>query len=729
MTSRQRQLFSTHPLGWVVMVCGVAACVLIGHAQQPPTQPETAQDDPVPTTGDPASDDPAASDDPVASDDPIDTLPVFRAGINVVRVDAIVTDGDGNHVSDLQASDFEVYEDGVLQTVESFDLVEISAIAALDAEPPGGISNRNDVEREAARADVRVFVIFFDDYHVRWGNGQRASMQITEFLQKNLIPTDLVAVMYPLTPLIDLRFTRDHERIIDQVNNWYGRKYDYEPLNVFEQEYVYYPTETVELIRNAVSLSAINALTIHLGGIRESRKNVLLVSEGYTYYVPPELRGGSAILGPNQGQTPVAGDSLLGTNMYEDSQQVFAKAAMYEDLKRLYSSANRFNTAFYTLDPRGLAVFEFDLTSRAQSSIGLRDNTEFLRDTQDTLRLLADQTDGRAIVNQNDFIPGLDQMLRDASAYYLLAYNSALGPTDGEFHEIEVRVKRDGVKVRNRPGYWAMSERDVRRALEGPSKEPPRAIDRALNSLAEPRRGYLVKSWVGTSRGDNGRTKVTFVWEPTRGQSGRDEVPARVLVTAMGESGGSSYRGRVPEPEGASGRGLAASKAGADGTERPMVSFEADPGTLQMSLAVEGETGEVIDRTRDEIEIPDFTGPDLVLSTPAFFRARNNLEWQQVVTDWDAIPAVARDFRRTERILLRVEAYAPGTTEPDVTAWLLNRQGTRMFPLVVQPAADGHPYQVDIQPAGLAPGDYVIELKVTTSSDELVELVAFRLRS
>ena len=729
MTSRQRHLFSTHPRGWVVLVCVVAACALIGHAQQPPTastQPETAQDDP-------ASDDLAAAGAPagsVASDEPAatdDTLAVFRAGINVVRVDAIVTDGDGNHVSDLQASDFEVYEDGVLQTVESFDLVEISAVAALDAERPGGISNRNDVEREAGRADVRVFVIFFDDYHVRWGNGRQASMQIIEFLQKNLIPTDLVAVMYPLTPLIDLQFTRDHERVIDQVNNWYGRKYDYEPLNVFELEYSYYPTETVELIRTAVSLSALNALTIHLGGIREGRKNVLVVSEGFSYYVPPQLRSSNAELGPSRGENPAVGDPFAANNSYEETRQVFDKASMYQDLKRLYSSANRFNTAFYTIDPRGLAVFEFDLSSPAV--IGGGTDSAFLRDTQDTLRLLADQTDGRAIVNQNDFIPGLEQMMRDASAYYLLAYNSALAPTDGEFHEIEVRVKRDGVKVRNRPGYWAMSERDVRRALEGPSKEPPKAIDRALDSLAEPRRGYLVKSWVGTSRGDDGRTKVTFVWEPTRGQSGRDEAPARVLVTAMGESGGASYRGRVPEPEGASGRGLAASKAGADGTARPMVSFEADPGTLQMSLAVEGEAGEVLDRTRDEIQIPDFTGPNLVLSTPAFFRARNHLEWEKVVSDWDAIPAVARDFRRTERILLRFEAYAPGTTEPHVTAYLLNRQGTRMFPLIVLPAADGHPYQVDIQPAALAPGDYVVELTLATSSDELVELLAFRLRS
>ena len=158
-------------------------------------------------------------------------------------------------------------------------------------------------------------------------------------------------------------------------------------------------------------------------------------------------------------------------------------------------------------------------------------------------------------------------------------------------------------------------------------------------------------------------------------------------------------------------------------------SFDVDPGPLQMSLAVEGETGEVLDRDREDLDIPDFTGLDLVLSTPAFVRARNNLEWEQIVSDWDAVPTASREFRRTERILLRFEAYAPGPTAPEVKAWLLNRLGDRMYPLVVQPAEDGHPSQVDIQPTVLAPGEYVVELTVTTSSDELVELVAFRLRS
>ena len=73
----------------------------------------------------------------------------------------------------------------------------------------------------------------------------------------------------------------------------------------------------------------------------------------------------------------------------------------------------------------------------------------------DTLRVLADQTDGRAIVNRNDLAVGMKQIMRDSSAYYLIGYNSSQAPVDGKFHEINVRVKRPGVEVRSRKGYWA----------------------------------------------------------------------------------------------------------------------------------------------------------------------------------------------------------------------------------------------------------------------------------
>ena len=185
---------------------------------------------------------------------------------------------------------------------------------------------------------------------------------------------------------------------------------------------------------------------------------------------------------------------------------------------------------------------------------------------------------------------------------------------------------------------------------------------------------------------------------------------------------------RIPEQSRPAGRGLASPPSGMVNAAM-MASFEADPGEMQINVSVEGANGEVLDRDRERIDVPDFTGTNLILSTPSFVRARNTMMWRELVDDWDAVPAVSREFRRTERLLLRFETYAPGATVPSVEAWLLNRRGDRMFPLIVQPADDGRRYQVDIQPASLAPGEYVVELSATTPSDELTELVAFRLGS
>ncbi len=696
---------------WLVLVLLLAIVAVTGHAQQPLPAP---QDD----TQQASPDRPDQSGEPEQTEPETEPIPVFRSGINFIRVDAIVTDDDGNHVADLDQSDFEIYEDGVLQTVETFDRVELGAVPDPTARPPTQLSNRNDDEREASRSDVRVFVIFFDDYHVRFENAQRASLQLTEFLQNNLRPSDLVAVMYPLTPVSELRFTRNHRSVITQVEDFFGRKYDYEPRNMFEQEYWNYPVETIELIRNQVSLSALNGLMVRLGGLREGRKSVLLISEGYTNYVPPQLRN------KDGDYNPYRFDPTAGESVYEQTHQLFTDSGIMLRLRELFQVANRFNTSIYSLDPRGFAIGEYDLSQPAVSN---RTNQRALRTTQNTLHTLSEQTDGRAIVNRNDLVPGLQQMMRDSSAYYLLGYTSSQSPIDGRFHEIEVRVKRDDIQVRSRKGYWAVTERDAERALSTEVVAPPRAVDVALGALAAPRRGHTIRTWVGTSRGENGRTRVTFVWEPVQGPAGAGD-PARVLLTAMGDAGGAFYRGRVPESAGNTGRGLA-NRASDAGASLMMTTFEAEPGGLQLSVAVEGENGEVLDRDRDEIDIPDFTGTDLVLSTPAFVRARNALEWRELVEDWDAIPIVSRDFRRTERLLLRFEAYAPGTTVPAVEAWLLNRGGDQMFPLIVQPSETERRYQVDIRPAGLPPGDYVVELRVTTADDEVTQLVAFRLGS
>ena len=165
---------------------------------------------------------------------------------------------------------------------------------------------------------------------------------------------------------------------------------------------------------------------------------------------------------------------------------------MDSDLREIYDTANRNNVAIYAVDPRGLPGFEFDINE----NIGLQTDSKYLTSTMDTLRTLAENTDGRAIVNRNDIAAGMKQITRDSSAYYLIGYNSAQAPTDGKFHEIKVRVKRPGVQVRARKGYWALNREEAARATAPAKPAVPKPVEAAIASGGRPavarQRGALV---------------------------------------------------------------------------------------------------------------------------------------------------------------------------------------------------------------------------------------------
>ena len=657
---------------------------------------------------------PASPQPPEAPETPPDQVqddrigqPVFRTGINFVRVDAIVTDDDDNLVLDLTAEDFEIFEDDTLQQIESFELIEITGEPDPTLPPPSSIRNEYDEEREAARIDSRIFVFFLDDYHVRDLNAMRMTAPLVEFVETQLAPTDLVAIMYPLTPLFDVQLTRNHGQIVNALQRFEGRKYKYDARNGYEQLYNHYPTTVVEKIRNDVSLSALKALAIHLGGLREGRKSVIVLSEGYSNYVPPQLRDESATGGgliSTQRFDPFAGQSGQ-----EQTMQFFEDSSMQMNLVYTADIANKNNTSFYMVDPRGLAVSEYDMST---VPIGTQTDSRILRTLQDTLHLLADETDGRAIINRNDVMPGLAQIVRDQSAYYLLGYTSSEAPTDGKFHEIKVRVKRGDIKVRARKGYYALTERNADRILAPPKPVLPKAFDKALSTLAEPIRGRLVRTWVGTRRGDNGKTTVTFVWEPVgTNQSQRRESASQVMLMAMSDSA-AYFRGQVPDRE----------------NDSPRAEFEADPGALELNFAIEDEYGDVIDRAVTEVTVPDFTGTDVALSTPSVLRAQNALEMRQFVADVDALPTASRYFRRTDQLLVRVEAYTPGDIPPVVTAQLLNRQGSSMLELPIERPSPAGPHQLTLQLAPFPRGDYLIEISAAVGDDVATEFVAFRIQ-
>jgi hypothetical protein len=118
------------------------------------------------------------------------------------------------------------------------------------------------------------------------------------------------------------------------------------------------------------------------------------------------------------------------------------------------------------------------------------------------------------------------------------------------------------------------------------------------------------------------------------------------------------------------------------------------------------------------------------LSTPAVYRSGSAREFQALTADPSPVPTASREFRRTERLLVRFDAYAPGTEVPAVTARVLNRAGNAMAELpVAAPQAPGGFYQLDLPLAGFAAGEYLIEVKAKGTEGEVTELVPLKITS
>ncbi len=645
--------------------------------------------------------------------------PVFRSGVNFVRVDVIVTDKNGNPVTDLKPDDFEIVEQKTPQKVETFKLVWLDGGLLTNADAPvRQIRTDLDEETEAGRDDVRLFAIFLDDYHVRRESSLVARQQIARFVDTQLGPTDMIGLMYPLESTIAVRMTRNHEAVSRGIQQFTGRKYDYTPRNDAEQRYAYYPAETVEKIRNQVSMSAIKALILRMGALKEGRKALILVSEGYNATLPPQMRDPvAAVPGFNN---PSANDANAGNSQLEDRAKFSSTLDLDMDLRDMTNLANRNNVAIYAVDPRGLSTGEFGI----DQNIGAQTDRSYLNATMETLRTLALNTDGQAIVNRNDMTMAMKQIVRDQSAYYLLGYNSTFTATDGKFHEIKVNVRRSGVQVRARKGYWAYTVEDAARATAAPKPEVPTAYTTALAAVTTPTRARLVRTWIGTERAVGGKTRVTFVWEPvpkTPGDAVRSgEAPARVALTAIGPDGSPYFRGRVP---------AASSASAAPPASASRVSFDAPPGKMQLRLSIEG-AADVLDSETREIDVPDLTTPQTAIGTPGVFRARTQRDFLQLKGDAQATPTAGREFSRAERVFIRIPVYTPGDAPPTVTARLLNRSAQPMGNLAVNPSAsDASVKEIDLSLAPMPPGEYLVEIVVAGPGDPITSVLGFRVSS
>jgi VWFA-related protein len=404
--------------------------------------------------------------------------PVFRTGADLVRVDVAVLDRRGLPVPTLTANDFELQEDGVTQEIRAFQYVRADGqpVAGDDVELP--IRSRSHAASEAAKDDVRVFLIFWDEYHIgQLASAVRARQYLMQFVRTAFGPRDLVAFMDPLTPLEAIVFTRDRLELAERVRKLQGRLGVYVPTRSAIEDAHMERGGDIERLRSEVTVSALKAAAVHLGGLRDGRKSIILISEG--------LRG-----------------------MMRDSMQ-----SLMTDLIR---AANDNNTAFFTVDPRGFGPQRISMLLE-----GLSVDT------------------GGQFFRTNDLEHAFRQVVTQASAFYLLGYSSQERPADGRFHKIKVRVKQSGLEVRARAGYWAPSAAEIERTrTKAAESELPPDVQQALAGLTSSNARRMADVWIGHHVATDGRPEVTMTWLPRAAASAaaQDKVTQLSAVAMSGQT-------------------------------------------------------------------------------------------------------------------------------------------------------------------------------------------------
>ncbi len=372
--------------------------------------------------------------------------PDFRVAIDLVTTDVIVRDGRDTFIADLTKDDFEVYEDGVKQTMASMTLVHGGRVLNLQAPPPPPAQEGIILPTARPRNDAagRIFLIIVDDLHLDFRNTGRIRDLFKRISRTLVHEGDMFGIVStgPSSLAIDLTYDR---KILDEaIKKITGN--GLKPSDIIQgQDGPDGPTEV--RYRAHVAFSTARDIVTQLERITNRRKAVVWVSNGFDFNPFADSRlGEDPTFGGRFGQTREEGREF---NQQFNQGTQFADADLARELADLTRSANRANATFYTIDPRGL-VAGADLDEQM-------DPAEFqthVRKTQDSLRVLADETGGIAIVNQNNFDKGLKRIDAETSDYYVVGYYSSNPDPLKRTRKIEVKVvNREGLNVWSRTSY------------------------------------------------------------------------------------------------------------------------------------------------------------------------------------------------------------------------------------------------------------------------------------
>ena len=384
---------------------------------------------------------------PVAPSAQEQQRPTISRTIELVRSDVIVRDRDGRFVPDLKKEEFVISEDGVLQEIATMVLSNGGRIYNIAAPPPiqapeGIILPQT---RPATDASGRIFLIFIDDLHLDFRNTGRIRDLLKKVANQLIHDGDMFGIVSTGPSSIAVDLTYDRNRLDEAIKKVSGA--GLKPEEIMQApEGSQGPSEIRH--RAHVAFSTVNEILGNLEKVVDRRKAVVYISNGYDFDPFPDYRmtddreQGDMMRG---GRNQDTGEDPFLRGMQGNQ---FSDADLAMELAYLTRAANRANASFYTIDPRGL-VGGPDI----DNNISPTEWAQHIRKSTDTLRIIAEQTGGFAVVNSNDFTKGLARIDNETSDYYVIGYYSTNPDPTKRTRQIEIKVTRPDMNVTYRSSY------------------------------------------------------------------------------------------------------------------------------------------------------------------------------------------------------------------------------------------------------------------------------------
>lgn len=498
--------------------------------------------------------------------------PVFRGGAHHVRVDAYPTGKDGRILEGLTRDDFEIFEDGKPQEIDSAEYVTFETWTP-DAERHDP-RTQQDAYDLAADPSWRIFVIVIDPaaYGLRGQYYLRAPLH--QFIERNLGPRDLFGLLTTANQWTDLELgqkTTGADAVLDsrQWLDW-GDNIGHRPAFNLENEVDECGMPLIggrKALDNTYAL--FEGLVKLLGQIREEKKSILFVSNalptpgpvkapqsaGLPFGTPGIPRGPVAHVPggrpPTGGTSSPVGPTGHGDRIVTPSVEAnctaermrLANIDFQERFHDLLKDARRANVAFYPISPAGLETIPF----KERGGVDMN-AYHAMQARNDTLLTLASETDGVAIVGTNDFAGGVRRIANDVQSYYVLGYYTNNTTWDGGVRSIKVRLKPKHNTVRARRQYIAPTLQQMA-ALSNPlsarAAPPPTAEQTALAALARTRPGDQFMTYVAPA----GESLAVVLEMPAGGGAWPAGTEITVLAEASDEDVVGSFRETLKSPD------------------------------------------------------------------------------------------------------------------------------------------------------------------------------------